>query len=65
MKREALRVSLLILILSLVYASFGLAEEQVSVVNLVHQSRDKAAENDLGAALSLARDAVKLDPALC
>jgi len=63
MKREALRVSLLILVLSLLFASLGVAEEQVSVVNLVHQSRDKVAANDLGAALSLARDAVKLDPA--
>jgi tetratricopeptide (TPR) repeat protein len=63
MKKEAFRLSLLILILSFLFTSLGLAEEQVSVVNLVHQSRDKVAENDLGAALSLARDAVKLDPA--
>ena len=63
MKKEAFRVSLFILILSFLFASLGLAEEQVSVVNLVHQSRDKVAEHDLDAALSLARDAVKLDPA--
>ena len=62
MKKEASQVSLLILILSLLYVSLNVAEEPVSVINLMHRSQIMAG-NDLGAALSLARDAVKLDPA--
>jgi tetratricopeptide (TPR) repeat protein len=58
-----LHILLVFLISSCLIITVGFAEERVSVINLVHQSREKVAAQDLDAALKLAREAVSLDPA--
>jgi tetratricopeptide (TPR) repeat protein len=65
MKRDAARALFLILVLCFydLHLAVGWAADPVSVVSLVHQSREKVAAQDLSEALSLARQAVRLDPA--